>query len=317
VSARRRRLCAVAAAAVASAAFLWWPSDAAQVASAAAGRVTAGTSTAQQAQPAATPACDPTASFQPPTGPPTVTPGSYMETIRARGYLIAGVDLTDYHLEYLNPSDGQVEGFDIDMLHAISTAIFGNPNQIHYVGTTDNQREPFVESGQVDIVAHTMTMTCDRWKRVDFSTVYLEAHQQILVADGSRIQGVKDLKRHRVCATEASTSLGYLQKHGAIPVKEYDWSDCLVRLQQGQVAAISTDNVILAGLKAQDPYTKIVGPYLTDEPYGLAISQKHKDFVEFVNAVLAQMRANGQWAASYDRWLGGPAPAPPAATYQS
>ena len=65
------------------------------------------------------------------------------------------------------------------------------------------------------------------------------------------------------------------------------WTDCLVLLQQGQVAAISTDDSILAGLAAQDPWTKIVGPRFSSEPYGLAISKQHPDFVRFVNAVLA------------------------------
>ena len=76
-------------------------------------------------------------------------------------------------------------------------------------------------------------------------------------------------------------------------------------------------DLILAGLAAQDPYTKIVGPQLTNEPYGLAISKQHPDFVRYVNAVLAQMRADGQWAATYRHWLGSPAPAPPSARYQS
>jgi len=240
-----------------------------------------------------------------------------MATIRARGYLIAGVSLNTFHTGYLNPSTGEVEGFDIDMLHAISSAIFGNPDRIHYLGITDDQRWPFVQSGRVDIVARTSTVLCSRWRRVDFSTVYLEAHQRILVEDGSPIRGVSDLVGRRVCATATSTSLTYLQQHGAIPVEAYDWSDCLVKLQLGQVAAISTDDVILAGLAAQDPYTKIVGPLLTNEPYGLAISKLHPDFVRYVNAVLAQMRADGQWAASYRHWLGSRVPAPPAARYQS
>jgi len=94
------------------------------------------------------------------------------------------------------------------------------------------------------------------------------------------------------------------------------WTDCLVLLQQGDVTAISTDDSLLAGLAAQDPYTKIVGPPLADEPYGLAISKQHPDFVRFVNAVLARLRADGQWAASYRRWVGGRAPAPPPARYQ-
>jgi ABC-type amino acid transport substrate-binding protein len=68
-----------------------------------------------------------------PAGPPSVTPGSLMATIRARGYLIAGVDLTLFHLSYQNPLDGQLEGFNIDMLHAISRAIFGSPDRIRFV----------------------------------------------------------------------------------------------------------------------------------------------------------------------------------------
>lgn len=56
-----------------------------------------------------------------------------------------------------------------------------------------------------------------------------------------------------------------------------------------------------------------MGPQFTDDPYGLAISSRHPDFVRFVNAVLAKMRADGQWAASYARWIGAPIPAPPKA----
>jgi polar amino acid transport system substrate-binding protein len=94
------------------------------------------------------------------------------------------------------------------------------------------------------------------------------------------------------------------------------WTDCLVLLQQGGVAAISTDDSILDGLAAQDPWTKIVGPRFTSEPYGLAISKQHPDFVRFVNAVLQRLRANSQWAASYAHWVGTPVPAPPPARYQ-
>ena len=93
------------------------------------------------------------------------------------------------------------------------------------------------------------------------------------------------------------------------------WTDCLVLLQQGDVAAISTDDSILDGLAAQDPWTKLIGPRLTDEPYGLAISKQHPEFVRFVNAVLQQLRTNGQWAASYRHWIGTPVPSPPPAHY--
>jgi len=315
----RQRLSRTAVASVATAAALSWLATPVQATSAGGAQVVtsahAAHVTARDGSAAAT-QCDPYASLQPPPGPPTVTPGSFMATVRARGYLIAGVDQNSYRLEYLNPRDGQIEGFDIDMLHAIAAAIFGDPSKIKYVATTNAQREPFVESGRVDIVAHTMTITCARLQDVDFSTVYFDAGQQILVEDGSPIHGVQDIAQRRVCAAPGSTSLARLSQYHAIQVPAQSYTDCLVLLQQGQVDAISTDNSILEGLAAQDPYARIVGTTFSDEPYGLAISKQHPDFVRFVNAVLAQMRADGQWAASYESWLGSPVPPPPSVRYQ-
>ena len=265
----------------------------------------------------ATPPCDPTASLRP-AGPPQVTPGSFMARIRARGYLIAGVDQNSYHFGYLNPLTGTIEGFDIDMVHAVAAAIFGNPGKVEYKAISDAQRIPDIQSGAVDIVAHTMTINCARLQQVDFSTVYYDAGQRVLVEAGSPVRGIGDLGRKKVCATTGSTSIASIAAAPShpVPVPVPYWTDCLVLLQQGQVAAISTDDSILAGLAAQDPWTRIVGPRFTNEPYGLAISKQHPDFVRFVNAVLEQLRSNGQWAASYAHWVGTPVPAPPPARYQ-
>jgi polar amino acid transport system substrate-binding protein len=167
----------------------------------------------------------------------------------------------------------------------------------------------------VDIVAHTLTITCDRLIDVDFSSVYFEAHQKVLVLKNSSATSLDDLHGQKVCATFGSDSVDRIRQHHAVPVQVKYWTDCLVRLQQGSVAAISTDDSILDGLAAQDPWTKIIGKALTDEPYGLAISKQHPEFVRFVNAVLQQLRTDGQWKTSYKAWLGNPVPNPPSAHY--
>ena len=241
-----------------------------------------------------------------------------MATIRARGYLIAGVDQSTYHFGYLNPLDGHIEGFDIDMIRAVAQAIFGNPDKVRYKAITDAERIPDILNGSVDIVAHTMTITCDRLQQVDFSSVYFDAHQRVLVPDDSRATaGLADLGGQKVCATSGSDSVTTIADYPTHPkvVQVPYWTDCLVLLQQGQVAAVSTDDSILYGLAAQDPFTKVVGPELTDEPYGLAISKQHPDLVRFVNAVLAQERADGAWEASYRHWVGPQDVAPPPARY--
>jgi polar amino acid transport system substrate-binding protein len=274
---------------------------------------------AASASPTATvPPCNPAASsLAPLPGPPQVTPGSFMATIKKRGYLIAGVDANTYHFEYYNPGDGSFEGFDIDMVKAVAQAIFGNPNAVEYKAISDADRETDVNNGSVDIVAHTMTINCSRLEDVDFSTVYFDAHQQILVLNGSTVTGAASLAGQKVCATGGSDSMGGIAPYHPKPVLVPYITDCLVELQQGQVAAITTDNSILEGLEKQDPHTKIVGPYLENEPYGLAIKKTNSDFVRFVNAVLENERTSGAWKASYLKWVGSPAPQPPAAGYAS
>lgn len=306
----RRALLALAASALVLAA----PSaaSAARTASTASTAVTAKNVSATPA-----PACNPKASSLRPSGPPQVGAGSFMAKIRARGYLVAGVDQSTYHFGFLNPLTGQIEGFDIDMIRAVAQAIFGNPDKVVFKAISDAQRIPDITSGAVDIVAHTMTITCDRLKDVDFSSVYFDAVQRVLVLKNSPVQSLAALHGQKVCATAGSDSVDVIEQARAIPVQVPYWTDCLVQLQQGNVAAISTDDSILDGLAAQDPWTKLVGPRLTDEPYGLAISQQHPDFVRFVNAVLARLRADGRWAASYAHWIGSPVPAPPPARYAS
>jgi len=262
--------------------------------------------------------CDPNKSSLRPSGPPQVTSGSFMAKIHSRGYLIAGVDQSTYHFGFLNPLTNQIEGFDIDVIQAVAKAIFGHADAttIHYKAISDAQRIPDILSGAVDIVAHTMTITCDRLQSVDFSAVYFEAHQKVLVLKNSAATSLASLRGQKVCATSGSDSLEKIAAVKATGVAVPYWTDCLVLLQQGDVAAISTDDSILDGLAAQDPYTKLIGGKLTNEPYGLAISKQHPEFVRFVNAVLTQYESDGQWKASYQHWLGPPS-GPPALQYAS
>ena len=167
------------------------------------------------------------------------------------------------------------------------------------------------------MVVDAVTITCQRRQAVDFSTVYYDAHQRVLVPKSSQVRGLQDLGGKRVCATAGTVPYREIQTYPShpVPVGVQQAIDCLVELQQGRISAVSTDDAILLGFLKQDPYVKLVGPPIADAPYGIAISPAHPDFVRFVNGVLAQMRADGQWQALYGHWVGSPVPAPPRAQY--
>ncbi|MET0235548.1 MAG: glutamate ABC transporter substrate-binding protein [Kibdelosporangium sp.] len=268
---------------------------------------------------------DKLASLRPPSPlprPGQMPAGSTMEKIVQRGKLIVGVDQNTYNVGFRDPFTGEIQGFDIDMARNIAAALFGDPNAIQLRALTSEQRIPSLKEGSVDIVVRTMSITCDRLKDVNFSAVYYEAKQQVLVKKNSGVGGIDQLGGKRVCATKSSTSLSNIANSAAKPVgvSVSDWTDCLVMLQQGQVEAVSTDDVILAGMAAQDRYTEVVGAPIANEPYGMAIPKQNEDFVRFVNGVLEQVRGNGTWAASYGRWLDalipGPPPSPPVPRYK-
>ena len=149
-----------------------------------------------------------------------------------------------------------------------------------------------------------MTVNCARWAQVAFSSVYYRAGQRVLVRTDSPAESIDDLAGERVCGPTGSTSIDNLQNYPAIEaVSVPNHTDCVALFQEGTVDAITGDDAILAGFVAQDPYAKVIGPALTSEPYGLAVSLMHPEFVRFVNSVLEQERADGTWSQSYARWL--------------
>jgi polar amino acid transport system substrate-binding protein len=256
-----------------------------------------------------------TASLRPPAtmpAPNDLPAGSFMAQIRRKGHLVAGVNAGAYKFGSLNPATGNIEGFEIDLVNEIAKAIFGNATgHVRYVALTVPQRFTAVEDGKVDIVVDTITITCYRRTLVDFSTVYYNATQRLLVPTGSGVKDIQALAGKRVCATATSTPIDVMKAMPAgdrpVPVGMPQAIDCLVALQQGtgSIAAISTDSSILLGFQAQDPNnTEIVGPSLDPVPYGMAISKAHPDFVRFVNGVLAQLEHNGTWQRLQAKWLG-------------
>lgn len=277
------------------------------------------------APPAATPPCTEMRDSLRPAGPlpppGAMPPGSTMAIIAGRGRLIAGVDQGNYRLGYRNPQTGELEGSDIDIVRRIAAAIFGDPNRVQFVVLNIADRATAIQDGQVDVVVNSFTVTCARQRIVEFSSPYMTVSQRILVPAGAGVREVENLAGRRVCTPRGSTTEDVLR---ALPIRldvvtRPGLPDCVVELQRGRVSALSGDDVLLAGLAAQDPQTAVVGRSLGDAVYAVGISPTSPDLVRFVNAVLEQGRADGSLVASDRFWFGDyvdPVPRPPPARYR-
>ena len=167
------------------------------------------------------------------------------------------------------------------------------------------QRIDALRDMTVDLVIKTMSITCDRLRDISFSAPYYVASQRILSFRNSNVTGPAQLADKRVCAARGTTSIGRIQaiQPRAKIVSTTTWADCLVLMQQGQIDAATTDDAILAGLAAQDPWLRVVGPSLGEEFYGVGIPKGQDDMIRFVNGVLERIRVTGRWQEIRDRWL--------------
>ena len=261
--------------------------------------------------------CDRTASLKP--FPTKAEADAAVAAIRARGRLIVGLDVGSNLFSFRDPITGEITGFDVDIAGEVARDIFGTPSAVEYRILSSADRITALQNNTVDIVVKTMTITCERRKQVNFSTAYFTAYQRILAPRESAISQASDLSGRRVCVASGTTSLDRVRQIAPPPiiVTVVSWADCLVALQQREVDAISTDDSILAGLVAQDPYLHIIGPNMAQEPYGVGINLANTGLVRFVNGTLERIRRDGTWNTLYRKWLTvlGPAPAPPTPRY--
>jgi len=179
-----------------------------------------------------------------------------------------------------------------------------------------------LESGQVDLVVATFSITPEREQRIAFSEPYFVAHQDLLIRrNDDSITGPETLDGKILCAASGTTSADYVKSHykGRITLREVPtFSECVRDLANGDVDAVSTDDLILAGFAAQPEYKgilKVVGRGFTDEEYGVGVKKGDTAMVDKVNAALREYIDSGAWKKSLDTWVapsGYKIPGPPA-----
>ncbi len=232
---------------------------------------------------------------------------SQLDQIKQRGKLIVGVKYDTKLFGLKDPSSGNVEGFDVDMAHALAKSILGDESKVELKEVTSKTRIPMLNNGDIDMVIATMTITDERKKEVDFSDVYFQAGQSLLVKKGSPIKGIEDVTADTtILAAKGATSIKNIEeKVPNVKVLEYDnYQDAFNALKAGQGDALTTDDAILYGMAAQDPNYEVVGKPFTDEPYGIAVKKGQTALVEAINKGLTDMKADGSYNELYKKWIG-------------
>jgi glutamate transport system substrate-binding protein len=234
--------------------------------------------------------------------------GTTMARLKAAGTVKVGTKF-DQPLFGLKNLQNKPEGFDVEIAKLIAGEMGIAADKIEWVEAVSANREPFIQQGKVDFVVATYTINDKRKQVVDFAGPYYEAGQDIMVAKGNPegIGGPDDLAGKKVCSVTGSTPAENIRtNYPKAELTEFDvYSKCAEALKNGQVQAVTTDNVILLGLISQDQEAfELVGKPFTKEPYGIGLKKGDTAFRNFINDTLEKAFQDGRWLAAWDATAG-------------
>jgi len=246
----------------------------------------------------------------------TFPAGSTMAKLADAGTLTVGTKF-DQPLFGLVGPDGVPQGFDVEIAKILAHKLGITDDKIVWKETVSANREQFIDSGQVDLVAATYTINDKRKEIVSFAGPYYLAGQSILTLKSDKgINGPDDLAGKKVCTVSGSTpEATLLASYPDVEVVPFGtYSECLEPLKNGQVDAVSTDNVILAGFAADDEELEVRGEPFTEEPYGIGLKKDDTEFRTWINDTLEASFTDGSWTGAWEATAGAvlPTPEPPA-----
>jgi glutamate transport system substrate-binding protein len=236
--------------------------------------------------------------------------GSTMAAIVEAGQLRVGTKFDQPGFGQAN-LDGVPEGFDVEIAKILADELGLAEDAIEWTEAPSAVREDLLEQDQVDIVVATYTINDERKERIDFAGPYYVAGQHIMVrADETEITGPDSFSdaSKTVCSVQGSTPSETIREYLANEEEQlvlFDgYQDCVDQLANGEVDAVTTDNVILLGYIAEDPeaYKLVDSGTFTEEPYGIGVQKGDDVFRNWINDVLEQIFADGRyeqaWAAT-------------------
>jgi general L-amino acid transport system substrate-binding protein len=223
----------------------------------------------------------------------TAHAGKDLDTVKARGQLICGVN-TGVAGFALADSQGKWVGLDVDVCRAVAAAVFGDAEKVKYVPTTAQQRFTALQSGEVDILSRTTTITLTRDTALgfDFTGINYYDGQGFMVSKKLGVKSAKELNGATVCVQPGTTTelnlADYFRANKMTfkPVVIEKLEEVRAAFFSGRCDVFTTDASGLYSIRATnspnpDDYV-ILPEIISKEPLGPAVRHGDNQFADIV-----------------------------------
>lgn len=158
---------------------------------------------------------------------------------------------------------------------------------------------PSLETGKIDMILSSMTITEERAKKIDFSAPYANAYLAVLARADSGIASVDDLNQAGRSVAVATGSTGYNYAVAQLPnatiLALSDAGACITEVVQGKADGFIRDQLSVYRAWQQNPDTTeaVLIPFQSAEHWGAAFRKGNDALREQFDAFLENYKQTG------------------------
>ena len=203
-------------------------------------------------------------------------------------------------------SNGQSQGFDVEIAKAFARDLLGSPDKVEFVITEAANRVEYLKSGKVDIILANFTQTKERARVVDFAAPYMKVSLGVVSPEKAPIKDVAELQGKTLLVNKGTTADAYFsKKYPDQALLKFDQNtETFDALKDGRGVALAHDNALLWAWAKENPgYVVAIGELGEPEFIAPAVKKGDTALKDWVDQEVATLKKDGRLKAAYEKTL--------------
>ena len=226
-------------------------------------------------------------------------------TLIEPGKIIVGSDLDYKPMEY---RDGDTAtGFGVAMMNEIANRL-GLECEFLPPQNFDTLITQVASATKMDIAVSSITITDERAETVAFSNPYYDSNLAVVVAKETDLASLDDLESATIGVQQGTSGEDWVKENASgADIRPFTGiTEVMAALRTGEIQAAVYDQPVAENLVANEfkDDAKVLEIIATGEQYGIAINKNNTKLVEDINAVLADMEADGTLDSLKEQFIG-------------
>jgi cystine transport system substrate-binding protein len=234
-----------------------------------------------------------------------------LDTVREAGVLKVALEGTYPPFDYRN-SEGQLEGFDVDVAKAVAARLGVKPQ---FITTEWSGILAGLQASKFDVIVNQVAITPARKQVLDFSQPYVYSAAQLLQRenDSRAFKSLDDLKGLKMGVVLGSNYAELVKTVPAINTQTYPGEAEILRdLATGRLDAAVNDHLMLPYLIKNSHLPLRTSGVIpgADAQMGIPFRKGNPKFAKAIDDALASMRQDGTLKKISMQWFGADTSAP-------